>query len=110
HGRAAQIAHFLSGARKVDAGSAAIDIADQAAAIETTVGRVAAPAVRRADQAERTEKHILGNTWHGVRGSGFLNNWRRRWLTGTGGQQRKEDNKRETGQVVHRRAVQANEP
>src|SRR5690606_22335740 len=46
-------------ARQVDAQGGAIDVADQATAVEAPVRRTATPAIRRAEQGERTAQHGL---------------------------------------------------
>ena len=55
-----ELAHLGRGARQRDAGGVAEDVADQAAAVEAALRRVAAEAVRRADQRDRAEQHRVG--------------------------------------------------
>lgn len=95
--------HLAGRARQLDAGHVAVDEVDQAAAIEARIGRVAAPAVGRADQAEGTEQHIVGGgreirrrteyDLFGGRGG--------RRFAGAGGKQRSKGEDRESGQCMH---------
>ena len=105
HVRPAQIAHFLSGTRKIDTGCTTVDVADQPAAVEAAVRRVATPAIGRTDQPECAEQHILGDTGHGVGSARRLGDWRRRRLAGTGSQQGEKNHEGGTGQIAHGRAV-----
>ncbi|KTC63411.1 hypothetical protein AO262_08375 [Pseudomonas fluorescens ABAC62] len=49
------------GAWQGNTSGVAVHKADQAAAVKPRVRRVAAPAVRRTDQAQRTEEHVFGS-------------------------------------------------
>src|SRR6185503_6927464 len=54
------VGHFAGGARQFEAGGVAVDVVDQAAAVEAAGGTVATPAVRRADQGHGAEQHVVG--------------------------------------------------
>ena len=56
----AEIVQLRHGARRCHAGAALVDISDESAAIKAAVGRVAAVAVRRADQSHRVDGDVIG--------------------------------------------------
>src|SRR5690606_4860547 len=100
----AERAHGARGTWQRHAGRAAIDIADQSAAIETAVRRIAAVTVRRAHQPQRREQHLF-------RGGGWLmgsrrGNDRSGRPTGAGRQQHAQENDRKTSRKGHDRAIQ----
>lgn len=83
----AHLTQLTGGARQADTGNIAIDEANQAAAIEAAVGRIPPITVWRADQANRTDQHIIGIAIGG--GIGYSrDSLRRRRMTGAGAEQR----------------------
>ena len=58
--RAPKVGELGDGARRRHACAGFVDVTDQPAAVEAAVGRVAAPAVGRADQAQRVDGDVTG--------------------------------------------------
>lgn len=57
--RGAHGAQLTRRTRQTDTGSIAINVADQATAVETTFRSIATIAIRRTDQTEGTEQHVF---------------------------------------------------
>ncbi|KKI99732.1 hypothetical protein PROH_07575 [Prochlorothrix hollandica PCC 9006 = CALU 1027] len=90
--------------RQTDTSGIAINVADQAAAVETAFRGVATVAIRRTDQAKGAEQHVLSaaliggrRDWRGVTRLG------RRSATAAGTQQQSESDEGNTGRGGHKR-------
>src|SRR6185437_4323016 len=81
--------------RQLQAGLAAENIIDQAAAIETGFRRVPAPTVRRSDQADRAYQHIVGDG----RGRGGKVRGTNRCKARAGGEQQERGRGQQAGDV-----------
>ncbi|MNN72634.1 hypothetical protein D3C81_1886900 [compost metagenome] len=95
---------LAGGARQADAGGVAVDVTDQAAAVETAVRGVAAPAVGRADQAQRAKQHVVGNGRELWRRRGDDGRGRRR-LARASGEQRSQGKDGEAVRCEHGKSV-----
>ncbi|MNR28528.1 hypothetical protein D3C85_1458560 [compost metagenome] len=104
HGWRAHDDHLTRRTRQAYAGSITVDVLDQATAIETGIRRVAAPAIRRAHQADSTHQHVIGNRRRAGLAIGYLRLYhrgRRRRTAGAGSQQGCQGEKCEARHLYH---------
>ena len=83
-----------------------VDKTDQATAIKPRIRRVTAPAIRRADQAQRTKEHVFGSRRKVLGGIiehrlGLDRYGRGRWPAGAGADKRGAEDKNQAGRGRH---------
>jgi len=103
----AQVAHFARRARQRDAGGVAEHVADETAAIEPTLGRVAAEPVWCSDEGDRSKEDRVGGI--GARRSRFQRRLGSVEVAGTAREKGNQDKRREASWKL-RHAAKLAEP